>query len=100
MSECASRETGDTGQMSDDAPICARCGLPVTVNRENYELFEHMHWLCFHLAYEHKADVDAPCSTQSCPWFVIDALRTGLAEGGLDPTVILMNAIARRTTTA
>jgi hypothetical protein len=86
--------------MSDDAPLCARCGSAVTVNRENYELFERMHWLCFHLAYEHKADVDAPCSDTSCPWFVIDALRTGLAEYGLDPTVILMNAIARRTATA
>ncbi len=86
--------------MSDDAPICARCGFAVTVNRENYELFEGMHWLCFHLQFEHHADVDAPCSDPSCPWFVIATLRQGLADAGVDPTVILMNAIARRTATA
>ncbi len=82
--------------MSDDAPVCARCGSAVMVNRENYELFEHMHWLCFHLAFEHNADVDAPCEDRSCPWFVIEALRGGLTEAGLDPTVILMNAVTRR----
>jgi hypothetical protein len=82
--------------MSDDAPLCARCGSPVTVNRDNYELFERMHWLCFHLEYEHRADVDAPCAETSCPWFVIDALRRGLMDAGLDPATILLNAIARR----
>jgi len=85
--------------MSDDAPLCARCGSAVTVNRENYELFERMHWLCFHLEFEHRADVDAPCSHQSCPWFVIEALRRGLIDAGLDPTVIRRQAIARRTAT-
>ena len=86
--------------MGDDAPVCARCGSAVTVNRENYELFERMHWLCFHLQFEHNADVDAPCSDQSCPWFVIEALRSGLSEAGLDPAVTLMNAIARRAAVA
>ncbi|MEP6730106.1 MAG: hypothetical protein ABJE10_05690 [bacterium] len=83
--------------MSDDAPLCARCGSPVTTNRENYELFEQMHWLCFHLAYEHHADVDTPCGDSSCPWFVIEALRRGLIELGRDPTVVLLNAISRRS---
>ena len=86
--------------MSDDALICTRCGTAVTVNHENYELFERMHWLCFHLQFEHNADVDAPCSDPSCPWFVIETLRGGLADAGVDPTVTLMNAIARRTATA
>jgi hypothetical protein len=83
--------------MSDDDPKCVRCGSPVTVNRENYELFEQMHWLCFHLEYEHDADVDAPCTHTSCPWFVIDALRRGLNDAGVDPTRVLMNAMSRRT---
>lgn len=83
--------------MSDDALKCVRCGSPVTVNRENYELFEQMHWLCFHLEHEHDADVDAPCAHTSCPWFVIDALRRGLNEAGVDPTRVLMNAMARRS---
>ncbi|MEO8334277.1 MAG: hypothetical protein ABI664_04860 [bacterium] len=86
--------------MSDDALVCARCGTPVTVNRENYELFDRMHWLCFHLEFEHDADVDAQCSDPSCPWFIIEALRRGLTDAGVDPTVILMNAISRRIATA
>jgi hypothetical protein len=86
--------------MGDDAPTCTRCGFPVTVNRENYELFDRMHWLCFHLQFEHNADVDAPCSDPSCPWFVIETLRRGLTDAGVDPTKILMNAIARRIATA
>lgn len=86
--------------MSDDAPACVRCGAVVTVNRENYELFERMHWLCFHLEFEHTADVDAPCADPSCPWFVIEALRRGLTDAGVDPTMVLMNAVMRRTATA
>lgn len=82
--------------MSDDALLCARCGSTVRINRENYELFERMHWLCFHLAYEHHADVDAPCAEATCPWFVIEALRRGLTEAGLDPASVLVNAISRR----
>jgi hypothetical protein len=82
--------------MSDEAPKCVRCGSPVRVSRENYTLFERMHWLCYHMEYEHDADVDASCTHPSCPWFVIDALRHGLNEAGVDPTRVLMNAIARR----
>ncbi|MEH7108215.1 hypothetical protein [Bacillus sp. JJ1764] len=50
-------------------PICVRCNEPVVVNKENYELFEKMHWLCFHLEFEHTGfDPDEPCEDPSCPW--------------------------------
>jgi hypothetical protein len=39
----------------------------VVINRQLYaEVFEKMHWLCFHLEYEHPGDPDAPCGDPSC----------------------------------
>jgi hypothetical protein len=51
-------------------------------NKEQYELFENMHWLCFHLEFEHGLyDVDEPCDDPSCPWnrisnYDIDIINT------------------------
>jgi hypothetical protein len=36
-------------------------------NRSNYETFEKMHWLCFHLEFEHDGDPDIACADPSCP---------------------------------
>jgi hypothetical protein len=30
------------------APACVRCGREVRVNRDSYEIFERMHYVCFH----------------------------------------------------
>lgn len=54
----------------DEPRICVRCGLDVVRNRENYETFERMHWLCFHYEFEHgggKWDPDEACLDPSCP---------------------------------
>lgn len=49
--------------------ICKRCGLPIKVNKDMGEVFEGMHWLCFHLEFEHgDYDPDEPCDDPSCPW--------------------------------
>lgn len=49
--------------------ICRFCGKPVTVNEDYYDVFEGMHWLCFHLNFEHgEYDYDEPCDDPSCPW--------------------------------
>jgi hypothetical protein len=32
-----------------------------------YDVFERMHWVCFHFEFEHRGDPDAPCSDPSCP---------------------------------
>lgn len=51
--------------MSD--PVCERCNRSVTRNRENYETFERMHWVCFHYEFEHSVDPDVACADPSCP---------------------------------
>jgi hypothetical protein len=53
-----------------DVPLCRRCGRPVRVNRERYDIFEQMHWICFHFEFEHtlEFDPDEPCADPSCPW--------------------------------
>ncbi len=38
--------------------LCKRCGKPVEVFAADYDLFEQMHWLCFHLEFEHEGDPD------------------------------------------
>ena len=48
--------------------ICVRCGLEVRVNRESYEIFERMHWVCFHFEFEHMGfDPDEECDAPGCP---------------------------------
>jgi len=53
--------------------ICKSCGQPVRVNEDYYDVFEGMHWLCFHLSFEHgNYDPDEPCDDPNCPWNRID----------------------------
>ncbi len=43
-----------------DAPLCRRCNRPVQVSRIQFEVFEQMHYVCFHYEFEHgDVDVDA-----------------------------------------
>jgi len=58
--------------VADGPPICVRCARPVERNRESYEVFEKMHWACFHYEFEHEvagrsADPDIACGDPSCP---------------------------------
>ncbi|WP_165956758.1 hypothetical protein [Kribbella antibiotica] len=50
---------------------CMRCGKPVQETREDYEVFERMHWDCFHFEFEHNlyGDIaeDVDCGQPSCP---------------------------------
>jgi hypothetical protein len=49
--------------------ICKRCGLPVKKHYNEYDVFEGMHWICFHFEFEHGSyDLDEPCDDPSCPW--------------------------------
>ncbi|WP_069650095.1 hypothetical protein [Caloranaerobacter ferrireducens] len=49
--------------------ICVRCGQPVKRFKDEYEVFENMHWICFHFEFEHgEYDLDEPCDDPSCPW--------------------------------
>jgi len=82
--------------MSAEPKICVRCGRPVTANAANYELFEKMHWLCFHLEFEHEGDPDASCSDPSCPWWHLEVLRQKLTGLGHDSKVVIDQAIKDR----
>ncbi len=74
-------------------PTCRRCGKAIVLNAENAATFETMHWLCFHLEYEHSADPDAPCGDPSCPWRAIKIYREALAKLGRDPDEVFAQAI-------
>jgi hypothetical protein len=48
---------------------CRRCGKQVVVNSLYGEVLEGMHWVCFHLEYEHgDHDPDEPCNDPDCFW--------------------------------
>lgn len=53
----------------DDAQLaCVRCGRPVRVSADQYEVFERMHYVCFHYEFEHDpADPDEECQAGGCP---------------------------------
>lgn len=83
--------------MSAQPPICVKCRKPVS-RAENVELFEGMHWLCFHLEYEHEADPDEACQDPSCPWWLIRVLWQELERLGEDPKKVVEQAIEGRWT--
>lgn len=49
--------------------FCKRCGGPIKINKDSNDVFEDMHWICFHLEFEHgEYDPDEACDDPSCPW--------------------------------
>ncbi len=76
---------------NDPPPNCVRCGEPVVVNRDQYDVFERMHWVCFHFEFEHMskdhktADPDSACIDASCPWNRLQKFEAKLRELGVDP---------------
>lgn len=72
------------------------CERPVVANRDRYEVFERMHWLCFHLVFEHRADADEPCTDPDCPWWHLQVLRKRLWQLGDDPDAVLREAVDER----
>ena len=56
----------------NDAPLCVRCGRAVVRNRDSYDLFEKMHWSCFHYEFEHEGDPDVACPDLACPARPVD----------------------------
>lgn len=76
-----------------DIQKCRRCGAPKSHRPEDYDLFDGMHWLCFHLENEHDTDPDVACSDPSCPWWHIEVLRAELSNLGIDPDQVVTRAI-------
>ena len=48
-------------------PLCRRCGLPVEASAQDFDVFEQMHYVCFHYEFEHQGDPDVECSAGGCP---------------------------------
>ena len=84
--------------MKEEAALqnCVRCGLPVKVHRDDYHTFEKMHWLCFHLEFEHEGDPDEPCQDPGCPQWHLKVYRERLQSLGCDPKQVIEDAIKQR----
>lgn len=69
---------------------CKRCGQPIVVDPNlSHDVFEGMHWLCFHLEFEHSTDPDLPCTdVAGCPWWTIRYYEDRLRQLGLDPSEV------------
>jgi hypothetical protein len=53
---------------SDQSSICRRCNRPVTLEAERFNVFEQMHYVCFHYEFEHDPyDPDEECAAGGCP---------------------------------
>ncbi len=83
------KSAGVVSVNEEGTPHCRLCGYPVVVERERYEVFEQMHWLCFHIVYEHFGDPDEPCGDPSCPWRHIRIYRRKVEQLGYDPDEVL-----------
>jgi hypothetical protein len=47
---------------------CRRCRRPVEISRDQYDVFEQMHYACFHYEFEHDpTDPDEECGAGGCP---------------------------------
>jgi hypothetical protein len=54
--------------MTAASNICTRCQRPVVIEAERYEVFERMHYVCFHYEFEHDpVDPDEECGAGGCP---------------------------------
>ncbi len=57
----------------DKLPECVRCHRAVRRNKDLYDVFERMHWACFHYEFEHDVagdtlgDPDEACTDPACP---------------------------------
>lgn len=74
--------------------ICKGCGCPVKDTEENYNMFEQMHWVCFHFSYEHLPnDPDTPCESRYCPTWHLQILKDFVVSKGENPDKVIEKAI-------
>lgn len=75
--------------------ICKACGKPIKINEKLSEVHEDMHWLCFHLLFEHDDfDPDEACDDPSCPWNRISGKTTHIINHYSDIKVISSDKIS------
>jgi hypothetical protein len=57
--------------------ICRRCRRPALASADHFEVFERMHYSCFHYEFEHDPfDPDEECTAGDCPSAAISPART------------------------
>ena len=64
------KESGDLQppRVWPEAGIYCRRGRAVTIPADRYDVFEQMHYVCFHYEFEHDpTDPDEECSAGGCP---------------------------------
>jgi predicted alpha/beta hydrolase family esterase len=83
---------------------CRRCGRPVLAEQANYEVFERMHYVCFHYEFEHDpVDPDEECSAGGCPSAAVRPRSLGrkavIVHGtGANPDVVWLPWLRSRLT--
>lgn len=65
-------------------PVCRRCNLPVEASADSYDIFEQMHYVCFHFEFEHHGDPDIECAAGGCPAAGIGLPSRYLRTDGVD----------------
>jgi hypothetical protein len=56
-------------------------------------MLERMHWLCFHLTFEHHTDPDEPCNSRLCPIWHLAILKEHIEKLGQNPEEIINGAV-------
>jgi hypothetical protein len=75
------------------ARVCRRCGLEVKISADQFEVFERMHYTCFHYLFEHDPfDPDEECTAGGCPSASVspdtpDESRDALVEELIDDLI-------------
>lgn len=60
---------------------CRRCHQPVRVGAAQFDVFEQMHYVCFHYEFEHgDFDVDEECAAGGCPSATVGGFKGRLVE--------------------
>jgi hypothetical protein len=82
-----------TTPLEPNSNVCRRCGRIIEVDPAlSVAALEGMHWLCFHLEFEHDVDPDVPCAdTMSCPWWTIRHYEEKLSQLNVDPRDVRIN---------
>lgn len=81
----------------DAVPKCARCGRVIEADlAASVRMYEGMHWLCFHLEYEHDTDPDIACGDiWGCPWWTIRYYEDKLRALGVNPADVRQEGLQR-----
>jgi len=60
---------------------CRRCGQTVEMFADQFEVFEQMHYVCFHYEFEHgDIEPDRECAAGGCPAAIVSP-----AQGAEEP---------------